>query len=91
MFAVLNEVKHMLTGTYFGGGGRHQEGLYYHAAGVNPTRDENNDGISGYFRKVREIWRALMLEREYSKDEIMEAYLNVAGFTGNTAGRRQRA
>lgn len=35
---------------------------------------------------MREIWRALMLEREYSKDEIMEAYLNVAGFTGNTAG-----
>ena len=87
-FAVLNEVKHMLTGTYFGG----EDGIKQGASTItqqvvkNLTRDENNDGVSGYFRKVREIWRALMLEREYSKDEIMEAYLNVAGFTGNTAG-----
>ena len=87
-FAVLNEVKHMLTGTYFGG----EDGIKQGASTItqqvvkNLTRDESDDGISGYFRKVREIWRALMLEREYSKDEIMEAYLNVAGFTGNTAG-----
>lgn len=88
VFAVLNEVKHMFTGTYFGG----EDGIKQGASTItqqvvkNLTRDENNDGISGYFRKVREIWRALMLEREYAKDEIMEAYLNVAGFTGNTAG-----
>ncbi len=87
-FAVLNEIKHMLTGTYLGG----EDGIKQGASTItqqvvkNLTRDESDDGISGYLRKVREIWRALMLEQEYSKEEIMEAYLNVAGFTGNTAG-----
>ncbi len=37
-----------------------------------------------YRRKVQEIWLALQLERNYSKDEILELYLNRIYF-GNSA------
>lgn len=37
-------------------------------------------------RKVREIFMALKLEDEYSKDQILEAYLNVVSFGGGTNG-----
>ena len=46
----------------------------------NITRDDDRDAM----RKVREILRALKFESEYSKDEIMEFYLNIAHFgSGN--------
>ena len=37
-------------------------------------------------RKVKEIFRALNLEKEYSKEEILEAYLNCVSFGSNTIG-----
>lgn len=37
-------------------------------------------------RKIREIFRALNLEKEYSKDDILEAYLNVVNFGNNCQG-----
>jgi penicillin-binding protein 1A len=37
-------------------------------------------------RKVREIFRALNIEREYSKEDILEAYLNVVNFGNNCQG-----
>ena len=37
-------------------------------------------------RKVKEIFRALNLEEKYSKDEILEAYLNVVDFGSGTKG-----
>lgn len=37
-------------------------------------------------RKVKEIFRAQNLEKEYSKDEILEAYLNVVNFGAGTKG-----
>lgn len=37
-------------------------------------------------RKVREIVKALKVEQEYSKDEILEAYLNVVNFGGSCQG-----
>lgn len=36
--------------------------------------------------KLRQIARALELERDYSKDEILEAYLNLAPYGGNIEG-----
>lgn len=37
-------------------------------------------------RKLREIFRALNIENEYTKDEILEAYLNVVNFGNNCQG-----
>ncbi len=37
-------------------------------------------------RKIREIVRALKVEKEYSKDEILEAYLNVVNFGSTCQG-----
>ena len=36
--------------------------------------------------KLRQIWRALVLERHYSKAEILEAYLSMAPYGGNIEG-----
>lgn len=88
IYAILNELKMKVTGTYFGG----EDGIKQGASTItqqlikNLTRDEESSGLQGYLRKVREIWRAYRLDGAYSKDVIMEAYLNVISFTGNTAG-----
>ena len=37
-------------------------------------------------RKLREIFRAINIEKEYSKDKIIEAYLNVVNFGNNCQG-----
>lgn len=37
-------------------------------------------------RKVREIFRAMQFEKKYTKDEILENYLNYIGFGGPTNG-----
>jgi len=36
--------------------------------------------------KLRQMWHALALEFHYSKDEILEAYLNLAPYGGNVEG-----
>lgn len=37
-------------------------------------------------RKIREIVKALKIEKEYTKDDIIEAYLNVVNFGGSCQG-----
>ena len=48
----------------------------------NITGDDDHSSM----RKVREIFRAISLENKYSKDMILEAYLNTVSFVGNTGG-----
>jgi membrane peptidoglycan carboxypeptidase len=60
------------------------------------TRDEvllacwddatNAVGAEGYQRKLQEMRYAIQLEKEYSKNEILLGYLNIANFGGTTYG-----
>ncbi len=52
----------------------------------NLTNDKAGSGIQGALRKVREIFRALVLEKQYSKDEILECYLNTLRLSNTWAG-----
>lgn len=52
----------------------------------NITNDRAVDSVSGILRKMREIYRSLILESEHSKTEIMEAYLNTMRLSGQYAG-----
>ena len=52
----------------------------------NLTSDKSASGIEGALRKLREIYRALCLSRSYSKETILEAYLNTISFTGTIQG-----
>ena len=52
----------------------------------NITDDDESQGTAGYLRKIREIFRAMSLNSRYSKEMIMEAYLNTLSLTGNIGG-----
>ena len=52
----------------------------------NLVDDRAVSGLDGALRKVREIFRAFALEKNYSKDMIMEAYLNKISLSGMLAG-----
>ncbi|MDT3330177.1 MULTISPECIES: transglycosylase domain-containing protein [Microbacterium] len=45
-----------------------------------------NKGTQGYQRKIQEMRYAIQLEKEYSKDEILIGYLNIAHFGGTVYG-----
>ncbi|CAL4859185.1 Biosynthetic peptidoglycan transglycosylase [Microbacterium sp. MM2322] len=45
-----------------------------------------NQGTSGYQRKIQEMRYAIQLEKEYSKDQILIGYLNIAHFGGSAYG-----
>lgn len=45
--------------------------------------DRNDKSIS---RKIKELWWAIQMERRYSKNEILEIYLNKIYFGGGTYG-----
>ncbi len=50
------------------------------------TRNITEDKEVDVMRKAREIVRALKLERRYSKDQIIETYLNLVSFGNNVYG-----
>ncbi len=88
IFAAMNELVYMLTGEYIGG----EDGMMQGASTLtqqlvkNLTADDSQSGFEGYLRKIREIYRAVLLEIEYDKQTILQAYLNIISFTGDTAG-----
>ncbi|MDR6876793.1 transglycosylase domain-containing protein [Microbacterium barkeri] len=43
-------------------------------------------GVEGYERKLQEMRYAISIEQEYSKDDILIGYLNIANFGGQTYG-----
>lgn len=48
--------------------------------------DNTRSGIAGYTRKLKEIILSIELERSYSKDEILNFYLNSIGYGGTAYG-----
>lgn len=85
VFSVLNEVSYALTGTYIGG--RKQGASTINQQLIkNLTGEDESSGAAGYIRKITEIFRAVAMDTNYSKDDILEAYLNTIPFTGNIGG-----
>lgn len=50
------------------------------------VKNITGDDVQSPARKIREIFRAMELEQNYSKDEILENYLNYIGFGGPVNG-----
>ena len=50
------------------------------------VKNITGDDVQSPARKIREIFRAMELEQNYTKDEILESYLNYIGFGGATNG-----
>lgn len=55
----------------------------------NMTQDKASRGIEGVYRKMREWWRAYMLERELTKPQILELYMNTIYFGNSTYGVKE--
>lgn len=52
----------------------------------NITGDNEDDGYAGIERKLREVYRAVQLEKNYTKDDILESYLNLVPLNNNIYG-----
>ena len=87
VLAALNEVFHKLTGSYLPGqSGQLGASTIEQQLIKNITGEDQSSGIEGYSRKLKEIFRAMAMDNRFSKEEILEAYLNTIGLTGNIAG-----
>ncbi len=76
--AVLRAIVGKLTGQSLGGGST----LTQQIAGT--LYCDRTD--MSYSRKLKELWWAIQMERRYSKNEILELYLNKIYFGGGTYG-----
>ena len=54
-------------------------------------KNVTNDNEVSITRKLREIFRAIQLEKEYTKDDILEAYLNVVNYGSGCRGVQSAA
>ncbi|MDQ5984218.1 MAG: transglycosylase domain-containing protein [Eubacteriales bacterium SKADARSKE-1] len=75
-------ILHFLSGNSSYGGSTLTQQL------IKNLTEENDVSIT---RKIKEIFRALNFEKEYSKDEILEAYLNIVNFGGGCHGVQSAA
>jgi len=70
--------------------------IYIQQALTLPNKEDQDKGVeaaqAGSFdRKIKEMKLAIGLEKKYTKDEILLAYLNIAGFGGNNYGIQSAA
>lgn len=85
IYSVLNELSYKITGSYLRGNKQGASTINQQLI-KNLTGEDADTGWEGYLRKFREIFRAMGLNSRYSKDEIMEAYLNTIDLTGSIGG-----
>ncbi len=52
----------------------------------NITKDDDDSGMAGVFRKAKEISKAYQVEKIISKDQILELYLNIIFLGGTSYG-----
>ncbi|HCA53945.1 MAG TPA: transglycosylase, partial [Ruminococcaceae bacterium] len=55
---------------------------------IKNITDDNEVSIT---RKLREIFRAIKLEKEYTKDDVLEAYLNIVNYGSGCRGVQSAA
>ena len=79
-FGFINEYIHRMSESTQGGSTITQQLI------KNITEDKAVSGIDGVLRKLREIYRALEMEKNYSKEQILEAYLNTFRLGSQVAG-----
>ncbi len=54
---------------------------------ITDDRADLDDGVTaGMARKIRELYRAVQLEKHYTKDDILETYLNLVPLNNNIYG-----
>ena len=85
VFAALNEIAYALTGSYLRGNQQGASTIHQQLI-KNITGEDESSGIEGYLRKLKEIFRAMSLDSKWSKETILEAYLNTIDLTGNIGG-----
>ncbi|MDL2219205.1 transglycosylase domain-containing protein [Ruminococcaceae bacterium OttesenSCG-928-O06] len=81
--ALINEV---IDIGMVGGASTIDQQLVKNLTGEDMVISEDGDRTVGYKRKLREIFRALGMENNYSKETILEAYLNTFGLSERIAG-----
>ncbi len=83
-FAAFNEVFHVRDNTF--GASTIDQQLVKNLTGEKEVVGADGEKGAGYQRKMREIYRAVGLNNRYSKDMILEAYLNTLPLSGTIVG-----
>ncbi len=84
LYAFANEFLPLADSTF--GGSTIDQQLVKNITGDDDVVGEDGSFLAGYQRKMREIYRAWVLNTRYSKDMIMEAYLNTMSLSERIAG-----
>ncbi|MFV0351348.1 MAG: transglycosylase domain-containing protein [Oscillospiraceae bacterium] len=83
-YAMLNEIFKFDSNTF--GASTLDQQLVRNLTEDRVVTGEDGDKTDGYLRKLREIYRAWNLNNNYSKQTIMEAYLNTMGLSERNVG-----